>query len=59
MDDHMGLWSTHYMSKIKGFDKQVPNLKSLERVSTYKFKPEMDIDVIKAKLAEARINKRQ
>jgi len=47
MDNYMGVWSTAYMEKIKGYDKKSPNLKSLERVSTYKFKPEMDMEIVK------------
>ena len=40
----MGVFGTDYMAKIRGYDKKSPNLKSLERVSTYKFKPVDNID---------------
>jgi hypothetical protein len=57
MDDHMGVYSNEYMTKIKGYDKQSPNLMALERVSTYKFKPDHNILEIRRQLAEARLNK--
>ena len=48
-----------YMTKIKGYNKQGPNLQTLERVSNYDYKPKADINEIRAKLAENRLAKQQ
>ena len=42
-----------YMSKIKGYNKQGPNLQSLERVNNYDYKPKADINEIIAALDNA------
>jgi len=60
MDELMCVYSTDYLSRFKGYDiQQQKNFKTYESGSTYKFKPDMDMETVKAKLAVVRANKEQ